>query len=151
MQLVIVRGASWSLLLPLLMPAFLAIACINSPGSAKPTRLVAWIFLLVIAAGIAIAPLHDVLPRLSGMPDLQPTEGRLLTWYMASYCFFGLVILPPYLFSRPLYLARRGMPMYFSRFTCYLGLFTWTLLAVPMSALILEILGVVALQLHQQK
>jgi hypothetical protein len=135
-HLLIIRGNPLILVL-FGLPLALAFAARCDPSSRRSTRIIASIFLALVAAGDLVAPFVH-LPG-SSFPGLSPAESRMLEWYLIAYLLFIFVVFPPVLFIRPLLDRRRGRPAFFSAFTCYLGLFAWVTTG-PMFCLLIFLL-----------
>jgi hypothetical protein len=63
---------------------------------------------------------------------VDPITDRTLSWYGIVYIVFLTGICPAVVFPRNLAAHRRGEPARFSRFTCWLGLFTASLMWIGM-------------------
>jgi hypothetical protein len=131
-RLFFVRGFSLGGLVLFCEPPLFAYVYLRVPDTSVWTRRLAWSFFALIAIGILLAPIQGILPRLNCFPDLPRTENRLLSWYMAVYMFYMPGILPPYIAVRNLWLRSHERPADFSRPTCWLILFAWSLLMLAL-------------------
>jgi hypothetical protein len=126
-HLIILRGLDVGALLLFGVPPLLAFTFLQSTTAAP--RRIALAFLLLVGVGACIAPLPAIFPKLGGFDPRLPIEAnRLLAWYAAVYLLFIFGVVPTWLFVSSLYNHRTGRPAQFSRFTCYIGLFTVALM-----------------------
>ncbi|MEP3479621.1 MAG: hypothetical protein ABJZ55_10270 [Fuerstiella sp.] len=133
-QLVVLRGFDFRQLLLFVVPVLLALA-VSRQEPATRGSLLAQIFLGLIAFGLIIAEIPWLFPNLGGVdPNLPRETDRALTWYVAVYLLFFMTVCPFHLFTDSLSRQHQGRPAQFSKFTCWLGLFTASIMCVGMFA-----------------
>jgi hypothetical protein len=103
-RLFLVRGASLGGLLLFFGPPLFAYIYLVAPDGWVWTRRLAGSFFVSVAIGILLAPMHRILPRLNGFPNLPLTDNRLLSWYVCVYLAYLVGVLPPYVAVRNLWL-----------------------------------------------
>ena len=140
LNLALLRGVDRGFLILFGLPPCFA-AAHTGFSATRGERRVAWAFLVAIGVGAFVSQLPALLPKLGGVDRrLAPEHDRMLTWYAAVYLVFLTGVLPAFLFIRALRKHRVGEPAGFSRFTCYLGLFTVGLMWLGMPG-VLALLG----------
>lgn len=140
LSLALLRGVDPGFLILFGLPPCFA-AVYTGFSATRGERSVAWAFLGLIGIGACVAQFPALLPNMGGVDRrLDPENDRMLTWYAAVYLVFFTGVLPTFLFIRALRKHRAGEPAPFSRFTCYLGLFTAGLLWLGMPG-VLALLG----------
>ena len=141
-HLILLRGLDVRIILLFgLPPAFAALS--TTRDATKGQRRLAWSFLAAIGIGATISRFPALFPKLGAgwVPHGLPQEyDRLLAWYAAVYVAFVMGVLPVFVFARALCKRRKGEPADLSPFTCYLGLFTMTLVWVAFPG-VLALLG----------
>ncbi len=137
LSLLLLRGLDWRTFILFGVPPCFA-AARTGLAATRGERRVAWAFLAAIGVGAIVSKFPQLLPNLKGFdPQLDPEHDRMLTWYTAVYLVFALGVLPAFLFLRALRKHRAGEPAEFSRFTCYMGLFTAGLLCLGFPGLLM--------------
>ncbi len=137
LSLVLLRGLDWRTFILFGVPPCFA-AARTGLAATRGERRVAWAFLAAIGVGAIVSKFPQLLPNLKGFDrQLDPEHDRMLTWYTAVYLVFAFGVLPAFLFLRALRKHRAGEPAEFSRFTCYMGLFTAGLLCLGIPGLLM--------------
>jgi len=128
-HLFLLHGADPGIILMFLLPPAIAVWTATHPGATRAARLLAWTFLVLIATGVFLGPQHKILPGMDAWKGQLPiTQSRILTWYSGVYLLYLGGILPPFAFLTSLWRHRHGVKAQLSPPTCYLGLFTWSLM-----------------------
>ncbi len=141
-QLVALRGLEIGQLLLFVVPVLIALAVSGQESPTRGSRL-AKLFLGLIAFGLVIAKIPWLFPNLGGVDANLPREtDRALTWYCTVYLLFFFTIVPFHLFTTSLSGHKRNQPVMFSKFTCWLGIFTASILGFGMFGVAFRFFGV---------
>ncbi len=141
-QFAVVRGFHPALILLFGVPTAIAALHSLSPLPSRG-RFLANLFLGLIGFGIAIAHVPRLFPDLGDMnANLPLAQRRILMWYLGVYLIYALGVVPFHVFTKALAQHKAGEPAAFSRFTCYLGLFTALLLLPGMIGITVRFLHI---------
>ena len=129
-HLVILRGLEFRLILLFVLPVIAAVAVAQQDPATRSSRI-AKIFLLLTSIGMIVAEVPWLFPQLGGVdPNLPQPIDRALTWYAAVYLIFFFCVCPIHLFTESLACHARGQFAEISVFTCWLGLFTASIMGI---------------------
>jgi hypothetical protein len=119
-----------------LFPFATAIALSYFKGPATTRWLVA--FLVLVDAGVILAPAHGIFPWLNLFPELPRTPNRILSWYFLVYGALQFGLAPPVFFIRSLQNAWcRGTPVV-RPWICLFGLSVWAMLVFVSAMVIIK-------------
>jgi hypothetical protein len=127
-NLFILQNRSPGVILLFILPPSCALLLLDSSRASRMSKILAISFLCCIGICIELALIQTLLPKFNFFPQLPRTQSRILSFYVAVYLFYFLVLLPPICFGRSLYLKKVGEQPYLHPNICYLGLFSWGVL-----------------------
>ncbi len=129
-HLILLRSVNLGLVLMFLVIPLAMLCLASCPTATFLQKKVAQSFLGLMAIGVALAPLREILPNMRAFNNIPPIPNRILTWYVGIYLFYLMNVIPLAAFGSALRKNLIGEKAAFTTFTCILGLFAWCVMGL---------------------